>query len=144
MPDEETPAPEVPAFEEYPCSLGTVVAHEAGSYHIRLPDGRVTGLLANVEPSPENVEADIASPASPVAPVPQEVTRYQMRRALNATGLRSTVEAAVSAADIDTRDGWESATVVRRDNPLISAMAAGLGLTSEQIDGLFRTAASFE
>jgi hypothetical protein len=138
MPDEQTP------FSEYSCSLGTVIAHEAGSYHICTDDGRVIGVLANGELSPANVEADIASPAAPIPPVPDEVTPLQMRRALNAAGLRSTVEAAVAAADQETKDAWEFASTIRRDNALLAGMAVALGLTGAQVDDLFRAAAALE
>ncbi len=79
--------------------------------------------------------------AMPV-PVPQTVTPWQMRKALNAAGLRATVEAAVSAADQDTKDGWEYASEIRRDNALLNSMAAALNMTSEQLDDLFRTASN--
>lgn len=50
-------------FEPYPCSLGTVIAHQAdpAAYIIRRADGSVIGIMANGECSPENVEADIAA-----------------------------------------------------------------------------------
>jgi hypothetical protein len=83
-------------------------------------------------------------PAEPTPEVPHSVTPWQMRRALNQLGLRATVEAAVAGADQDTKDGWEFALEIRRDNPLIAGMAAGLGLTSGQIDDLFRLAATFQ
>jgi hypothetical protein len=146
--DEELPAP----FEEYTVEIPglgplTILAPEGEpGYRARLPDGQVTAYPAQSgAPSPANALADITHAlANPIvhAPVPVEVTPWQMRRALNAAGLRATVEAAVSAQDQDTRDGWEFATTIRRDNALINAMAPALSLTSEQVDDLFRAAAS--
>jgi len=37
---------------------------------------------------------------------------------------------------------WEYATEVRRDSPMVQAMAQQLGLTDEQVDDLFRQAAA--
>ncbi len=81
--------------------------------------------------------------AAPV-PVPETVTPRQIRWALNAAGLRATVEAAISGADQNTKDAWEFSNEVRRDNPLLNSLAAALGMSSEQLDELFRLAASFE
>ncbi len=77
-------------------------------------------------------------------PVPQSVTPWQMRRALNQLGLRAMVEAAVAAGDQDARDGWEFALELRRDNLLMASMAQALGMTDVQLDDLFRLAASFQ
>lgn len=81
---------------------------------------------------------------APPAPVPDVVTPRQIRWALNAAGLRGTVEGAIAAADQNTKDAWEFSNEVRRDNPLLNSLAAALGMTSEQLDDLFRLAASFE
>lgn len=81
---------------------------------------------------------------APPAPVPDVVTPRQIRWALNAAGLRGTVEGAIAAADQNTKDAWEFSNEVRRDNPLLNGLAAALGMSSEQLDDLFRLAASFE
>lgn len=87
---------------------------------------------------------DAQTPIIRPAPVPQSVTPWQMRRALNQLGLRSMVEAAVAAGDQDARDGWEFALEIRRDNPLLASMAQALGMTDVQLDDLFRLAAAFQ
>ncbi len=84
-----------------------------------------------------------APPPGP-APVPEAVTPRQIRRALNAAGLRATVEVAVAQAPQDVRDDWEFALEIRRDHPELNAMALALGLTSEQLDALFIAAAAIE
>ena len=76
-------------------------------------------------------------------PVPQSVTPLQMRRALTTAGLRDSVESAVSSADDGTKDAWEYATEIRRDNALLATLASGLGKTSVQIDDLFRLALTY-
>lgn len=84
------------------------------------------------------------NPPAPLAPVPEAVSPRQARLALLGIGMLSAVEQALAsvpgpqgeAARID----WEYATEVRRDSPLIAALAPALGLTSEQVDDLFRAA----
>ncbi len=83
------------------------------------------------------------TPPEPVPYVPQSVTPWQLRRALNAAGLRQLVESAVAASNQDSRDAWDYALEFRRDNALLAAMATGLGVTAEQLDELFLAAASF-
>lgn len=98
------------------------------------PDEVTEGML---------LAAITAALAPTPVPVPAEVSPWQMRRALNAANLRATVEAAVAAADQDTRDGWEYATTIKRDNAMITAMAAGLDFSTQQVDDLFILAASY-
>lgn len=71
------------------------------------------------------------------SPAPHSVTPWQIRKALNATGLRTAVEAAVAAGPQDMKDGWEFASEVRRDDPLVAAMGAALGKSPEELDDLF-------
>lgn len=91
---------------------------------------------------PGAVLVDAPPPPPGPPPVPQAVTPLQARRAINAAGLRASIEAAIAAADQDAKDAWEYATEIRRDNALIASMAGALGLTSAQIDDLFRDAAT--
>ncbi len=100
-------------------------------YLAALPEAKRALWEAYTPPAPEP-EPD---------PVPEAVTPRQIRKALNASGLRATVEAAVAAAPQDVRDEWEYALEIRRDYPLMTAMAAQLGMTDAQIDDLFRAAA---
>lgn len=76
--------------------------------------------------------------------VPISVTPRQIRWALNAAGIRANVEAAVASSDQNTKDAWEFSNEVRRDNPLLTALASGLGLSSSNIDDLFILAGTFE
>lgn len=79
-------------------------------------------------------------PSQPQAPPVMTVTARQIRLAMNALGIRAQVEAAVAAADQNTRDEWEYATEIRRDWPAFVAMAAALGKTDAEIDALFNLA----
>ncbi|MCW5548875.1 MAG: hypothetical protein KIT44_07915 [Opitutaceae bacterium] len=136
-------------FQPYLCSLGEVIRHEGPHYHIRLADGQVTGIRANGEPSPENVEADIASPAPEPPAVPQEISPAQFhaaaRKLLGIT--EGTVFALISQipdAEMqdDARDLYEKATIYRRSDPFLNQLAAMNGNTPEQLDEVFRLGAT--
>ena len=81
------------------------------------------------------------APPLPPPPVPQTVTPLQARRALRAAGLAPVVEAALAQADEETREAWEYAVEVRRDDLLLAAVAAQIGLSDADLDALFRDAA---
>jgi hypothetical protein len=87
---------------------------------------------------------EIVRPEPDANPVPQEVTAYQAAKALYAAGLAEAYEAWANDPD---RTFLERAAVtattswVRSDETLIAA-ATELGLTAEQLDDLFRLAAT--
>lgn len=83
----------------------------------------------------------------PVDGVPQSVTMRQARLALLGAGLLDSVNAAIAAIpDATQRQAaeieWEYAQTVDRASPFTQQLASGLGLTSEQLDGLFTQAAA--
>jgi hypothetical protein len=78
----------------------------------------------------------------PSSPVPQTVTPRQARLALLAAGLLDQVQAAVDAAGGATKITWEYATVIDRNDPMITGIGQALGLTPAQIDNLFANAIS--
>lgn len=90
-------------------------------------------LSALPQPSQSAIEQAAAQ-----TPVPEWITPLQARRALTAAGMRSAVDNYVAALDQDSKDAWEYATIVHRDNAIIAAGAAALGLTTAQVDDLFR------
>lgn len=75
-------------------------------------------------------------------PVPASVTPLQMRKALRHLGLMATVDAYVATLDEEAAEEWEYALAIERGNATLQAAAAGLGMTEEQADDLFRLAAS--
>lgn len=75
-------------------------------------------------------------------PAPASVTPLQMRKALRAAGLKPTVDGYIATLSEEAQEAWEYATAVDRDNQLIADAATGLGMTPEQVDDLFRSAAS--
>lgn len=74
--------------------------------------------------------------------VPSQVSPYQARVALKRAGLLGNVKALMAnpATDKEAQIAWEYATVIQRDSPFIAALSGALGLTSAQIDDLFRAA----
>lgn len=88
----------------------------------------------------------VLEPAPP-APVPQSVSMRQARLALLQAGLLDQVDEAIAAIEDPTarREAeitWNYSTDVERDAPLVEQLAASFGLTPEQVDDLFRTAAT--
>jgi hypothetical protein len=95
--------------------------------------------------SPEDyakLQAVVAAHDPTKQPVPQTVTPRQARLALLAAGLLDQVQAAVDAAGGATKITWEYATVIDRNDPMITGIGQALGLTPAQIDNLFANAIS--
>lgn len=75
---------------------------------------------------------------TPEVTAPVVVVRLtQFRIALDKLGLLSTINAAVSASDPETRVWWEYSVDVYSDNPRIAAMAQALSITPAQVKGVF-------
>lgn len=84
-------------------------------------------------------------PPAPPTPVPQAVTMRQARLALYGAGLLATVNSAIAgmtgAQGEAARIEWEFSSEVKRNQPLVMALAPVLGMTQAQLDQLFITAA---
>ncbi len=78
-----------------------------------------------------------------IVEVPQVVSRFQAKAALNGAGVLSAVESMMAdpATDIMVKLAWQDATEFRRDSPTVAFAAGKLNLTSSQIDDLFIQAA---
>jgi hypothetical protein len=102
---------------------------------LSLPDAEIEAAIA-----------DYAARYAPPAPVPSEVTMFQARAVLISAGLFDAVDAAMQALGSRSVEwqAWEYANHFTRHGPLVNAMGASLGLTSEQIDAMFRAAAEIE
>lgn len=72
------------------------------------------------------------------------VSPFQAKTALEAAGLLTQVEAIIALADPTTQRAWDEAVEFKRASPTINGLSAQLGLTDEQVDDLFRTAAGIE
>ncbi len=89
--------------------------------------------IQNIRPA---LEGEIPAPALSVTP-------WQIRKALNAVGLREAVEAAVAAStDIAVKDGWEFATEFREDDVFVISLGAAMGKTSAEMHSVFLLAKS--
>jgi len=116
----------------------------SGPYEVREQNEPIAGYVSMSRAEYAALAAAYVPPPEPVsAPVPQSVTPLQMRRALRATGLKATVDAALAAASDEVREEWEYATEILRDNATLEAMGHALGKTDAEIDALFQLAATF-
>ena len=94
------------------------------------------------------VEADTITwpaPPAPGVPVPAAVTRRQARQALVLAGKFDAVQLAINAIPDTTQRKlmqieWDDSLEFERDRPSLMAIGAAIGLTSEGLDDLFRTA----
>lgn len=110
---------------------------ECGDQRFTDPHGDEYVVVDWVDPA--ELAADYA------AAIPASVSMRQARLALLSAGLLTQVNTAIAAmpgtAGEAARIEWEYATEVRRDSPLIAALAPALGMTDAQIDALFVSAA---
>lgn len=94
-------------------------------------------------PSQEAYDAILA--ALTPAPVMPDLTMRQFRLGLLSAGLLTSVEAAIDALEEPERSAarieFEYASLVVRTDPWVAALAAVLGITSEEIDTLWTWAA---
>lgn len=84
--------------------------------------------------------------AVPPPPVPAEVPLWAFRAALALVGLKAAAEALIAALPEPDKtvatQQYEYGNFIERQHPLINGFGPQLGLTSAQIDDLFRTADS--
>jgi len=70
------------------------------------------------------------------------VSAWQIRKALNATGKRGQIEAAIKNASIDVQDGWAVAKEFERHHELVVGLTKALGMTDAEVDAVFKLAAT--
>jgi len=91
---------------------------------------------------------EFTAPPEQPGPVPEAVDNAQAREALIRSGIYiATVDAAIQAIpDAVEREiahtQWEYRATVRRDSELLVSLATAIGLSSDEIDDLFRLAAT--
>lgn len=105
-----------------------------------LPTGEITGKDDLSAQQKALLDLVLAVHDPRLTPVPSGVTPLQMRRALRQSGMRDQVEAYVLTLDPDSKDAWEWASVIERNNPIIVTGAVALGLSRDEMDDLFRLA----
>lgn len=84
----------------------------------------------------------VPEPEQEIPAVPETITALQARLVLDSMGALDAVEAFIDKAGGPAKIVWEYATVIERNSPLVEGAAAALGMTSEQMDDLFRAAAT--
>ena len=72
----------------------------------------------------------------------QPLSAWQVRKVLTQLGLRDSVETAVAVSTQATKDAWNHAEPFHRDDPILNAMGASLGMTASQLDDLFTLGAT--
>ena len=121
----------------------------ANGYRVLTPTGRVIGIPAVDATQPlttVGLATALSTPPAPVFPVPESVTRRQLKEWLIDHNLIDAVEAALNAIP-DARqkrlalNWWTESTDFRRDHPLVISLATVLGLSSADIDAAFTAAA---
>jgi hypothetical protein len=104
------------------------------TYRLDFADG--TSRLATTE------EIDAATLADARASI-KPVTRKQMLIALHRAGLLDTIKGAVAASgNIELQIAFDEALTFERNDPFLAAMAAALGKSDAEVDGIFALAAS--
>lgn len=116
------------------------------SYKIVRRSGRVVACGPNEDFYQPVVEAgDVMTIEATMPPIVRSVscTPWQIRKALNALGLRQQVETAVSESEVmEVRDGWEFATVFRSDDPLVLGLSAAIGKTQAEVEEIIQYAST--
>lgn len=89
---------------------------------------------------------EVAPVVPAAAAVPQSVTMRQARLALLGAGLLPNVTTAINALASPQKEAaqieWEYSQTVERNRAFVLLLGAALGLTSAQLDDLFRQAAA--
>lgn len=96
-----------------------------------------TGVASTVALTQQEIDA---LPGDAPAPVPTVVTMRQARLALLQNGLLQQVDTAMLSADQSAQIEWEYAQGVEMGSPLVASMRDALGLTDDDILGLFAIA----
>lgn len=107
---------------------------------VTLRDGEGNERIVKKGESVQEAEAAFFPPYVP--PVPQSVSPANFCIALDQLGLLDEVEAYVATLPRAAQIKWQRATSIDRDNPLIAAAAEIKKWSVEQVDEVFRLAAS--
>jgi hypothetical protein len=128
----------LPLTENPPASPGKKVERKSETdWLIQADHVEVTYQLVDLTPD----ELEASKPR-----VPQTVTNFQARAALLNAGLFEQVNEALMSLPISSteRQAWEYANELTRNGALVNSVAEALGLTSAQLDDLFRQASRIE
>lgn len=99
--------------------------------------------LDALDAATEDVQAVIGHEITAAVARPDVVKMWQARAVLRNAGLFDAVNAAITASgNAAWQEAWEYAPEISRSSPMVQAMGGALGLSAEQIDGLFAQAAA--
>jgi hypothetical protein len=112
------------------------------AWHGREPDPAFQASL--VAPAAPSRGWDVPAVPASQPPVPQVIPAWKGKAALREAGLLDVVEAGVAAAGGRVQDAWAGASEWSRDSVFLSDLAGTLGLTTQQVDDMFRTADDME
>lgn len=89
--------------------------------------------------TPSTIQSELSK-----SPVPQEVTRFQLRAALLQVGVLEDVETYMSTQVTDpfVQLAWQEGHTFKRNSQIVQDIQSRLGLTDEQMDNIFRFAAT--
>ena len=116
---------------------------------VEFVDGKWVQVWKEVDQFPEytNEEGVVVTEAEQIAAYEAQkaaqrrasmaCTPRQARLALASAGVYEAVQTAVAAVSDQARIEWEYATMVERNNPIISEMQEALGMSDEDLDNLF-------
>jgi hypothetical protein len=108
------------------------------AWHGREPDAVFQSSL--VVPTTPSRGWDVAAPPTSQPPVPPVIPAWKGKAALREAGLLDAVEAAIAAAGGRVQDAWAGASEWSRNSEFLLSLAEGLGLPSDRVDALFRSA----
>ena len=112
-----------------------------GYYQVDIPAGAPVPHWAE-----GMTEVPVEPPTPPALTVPPVVSRFQARAALHLAGLLDGVETLMAAPETPAlaKLAWADAMEFERQSPTIAALAGAVGLTEQDIDALFVTAAGIK
>jgi len=95
------------------------------------------GLLGSYVPDAPQIQQ-----VPPPNPIPEEVENWQLREEMAHRLLLDSLNAAMAgipdaAMKAKAQDRWSSKPTIRREDPLINALAGALGLSSATVDDIF-------
>ena len=112
------------------------------TYAYRFPDEQVWQQFVSEHSTPDG-ELNLTPPKPRP---PNKVTMRQARLALSAAGILPQVDLAIEALEEPQRSvariEWEYSQEVERNRELVQLLGPALGLSDEQLDDLFREAAT--
>jgi hypothetical protein len=89
-------------------------------------------IIVNAQTGEVTQDADFTPTDCTEAVVPDEISKVQFVRAARAAGLWDTHKVAIEA-----HEDWPYVVAIPRNDPIVLAMAQGLGFTDEQLDAIW-------